>query len=362
MKKYKILFISTNAITQNIFFKSFIKKSNLDITLGCSDILNLKFNKKKIQFNFERSIIRLLNPFILIWELFKIRKKINNKFDLVIVNNPLASIYIRLALILSKQKLMYFVHGYRFHSAEKNIKYFIFFYIEKILSKNTNYYININKEDYLVTKKYFGKKKSNILKLPSVGVDLRKLKQYKYSKKNNKFKIGVIAAYRDNKGYNELIEISKFLSQKNLNAEINCYGYDNPIKYQKIIDKKKLKNISLNPFKQNIYNEFKKFDLLCHLSKREGLPVSILEFLCLSVPVICYDIRGNKDLIKNHFNGFLIKPYDLSIFQNKILDILLKKNLIKFIKKNTRKSVTLIHERENINKKLNKFIIHTCKN
>ena len=47
MKNYKVLFISTKAITQNTFFDSFIKKTNFDLTLGCSDISNLRFKKKK---------------------------------------------------------------------------------------------------------------------------------------------------------------------------------------------------------------------------------------------------------------------------------------------------------------------------
>ena len=362
MKNYKVLFISTKAITQNTFFDSFIKKTNFDLTLGCSDVLNLRFKKKKLQFNFANNIFYLLNPIKFFLELFSIRKKINNQFDLIIINNPLAGFYIRLALILSNQKIMYFVHGYRFHSAEKNFKSFLFYHIEKFLSKNTNYFININREDYSVTNRFFKKKKNKILKLPSVGVDLKKLNKYKYKSKNKKFRIGVIAAYRDNKGYIELIKISEFLQKYKLNAEIICYGYDNPSKYQKIINQKKLKNIFLNSFKKNIYEEFKKFDILCHLSKREGLPISILESLCLGVPVICFDIRGNKDLIKNNFNGFLIKPYDIPSFQNKIYKLLIKKIDIRTIKKNIRNSVYSKHGKNNINKELNKFIIHACKN
>ncbi len=362
MKNYKLLFISSKAITQNTFFDSFIKNTNFDLTLGCSDISNLKYKKKKIQFNFSSRIFHLINPIKFFLELFSIRKLINGKFDLVIINNPLASFYTRLALILSNQKIMYFVHGYRFHSSERNFKNFIFYYVERFLSKNTNYYININKEDYFITSKYFKKKKNEILKLPSVGVDLNKLKKYKNKSKNKKFIIGVIAAYRDDKGYIELIKISEFLQKNKLNVQINCYGYDDSRKYQKIINKKKLKNIFLNPFKNNIYHIFKKFDILCHLSKREGLPISILESLCLGVPVICFDIRGNKDLIKNNFNGFLIKPYDMLSFQNKIYALITEKNYIKVVKKNTKASITLKHEKDNVNKELNKFIIDACKN
>ena len=46
MTSYKILFISTKAITQNIFFNNFINNTSFDITLGCSDVSNLKFKKE----------------------------------------------------------------------------------------------------------------------------------------------------------------------------------------------------------------------------------------------------------------------------------------------------------------------------
>ena len=44
---------------------------------------------------------------------------------------------------------------------------------------------------------------------------------------------------------------------------------------------------------------------MLHLSKREGLPVSVMECLMNGLPVICYNIRGNNDLIKDKFNGFI---------------------------------------------------------
>lgn len=362
MKKYKILFVSTKAITQNTFFDSFINNSPFDLTLACSDTINLKFKKKKIRLNFKKNIIYFFNFFALLYELLDIRKKINNKFDLVIINNPLAAFYLRLALIFSNQKIMYFVHGYRFHSAEKNMKYFIFFYIEKFFSKFTDYFININLEDYIITKNKFGKKNSEILRLPSVGIDFKKLKRFKSKKRVINYKIGVIAAYRDNKGYKDLIELSEFLANKKPNVKIICYGYDNPDKYKKIIKSKNLKNIIFNSFKKNIYREYQKFDFLCHLSKREGLPVSILESLYFGLPVICYNIRGNNDLVKNNFNGFLIKPYKLKIFKNKLLKIFSCNNKFKILKKNALKSISEIHEKKNVNKLLNNFIIHACRN
>ena len=363
MNKNKVLLITTKAITQNIFFKKFINNNPFDLTLGCSDIKNLNFNKKKIQFNFYSKFWFLLNPFRFLNTLIDIRKKIiKDKFNIIIINNPLASLYIRISLLFSNQKLIYFVHGYRFHNSEKNYKYFIFYFIEKFLSYATNYYININKEDYLITKKKFNINHKKILTLPSVGIDLKKINIFKKKNKINKiFKIGVIAAYRDNKGYKDLIKISEILLANNCNAKIECYGYDDFKKYENLINYKKITNIKFNKFTKNIYQKIKKFDLLCHLSKREGMPVSIIEALCLGVPVIGYKIRGNTDLIKHGYNGFLIEPYNLQLFIKVILNIINGKVNFKLIKKNCQKYNNKKHDQNSINKKLIHFINYACR-
>ena len=34
-----------------------------------------------------------------------------------------------------------------------------------------------------------------------------------------------------------------------------------------------------------------------------------MQSLCEGLPVICYNIRGNNDLIKDKFNGFFVKSF-----------------------------------------------------
>jgi glycosyltransferase involved in cell wall biosynthesis len=47
-------------------------------------------------------------------------------------------------------------------------------------------------------------------------------------------------------------------------------------------------------------------------SKKEGLPVCIVEALAMGVPVVALDERGNSDVIKNDFNGYLVKSVSKS--------------------------------------------------
>ena len=65
------------------------------------------------------------------------------------------------------------------------------------------------------------------------------------------------------------------------------------------------------------------------MSEREGLPVSVMECLTEGLPVICKNIRGNNDLVKDGFNGFFVNSYKEAIFkifylnmENKIFNLI----------------------------------------
>ena len=128
-----------------------------------------------------------------------------------------------------------------------------------------------------------------------------------FQKKNisNSFKIGVIAGYKKVKGYDDIIYVAKNLSN-NPKIQFISFGYEKPEKYLNKIKKLKINNIKLNRFVNDIYSEIDKFDVLLHLSKREGLSTATLQSLHRGVPVIGYDIRGVRDLIHNTYNGILI--------------------------------------------------------
>ena len=110
-----------------------------------------------------------------------------------------------------------------------------------------------------------------------------------------------------NKGYNELLKIAKII--KNKKIKIDHFGYGNYQKYRQIKNKKELKNLSFKNFEKNLKRKIKNYDIMLHLSEREGLPVSVMECLSEGLPIICNKIRGNIDLIKDKYNGFFINSY-----------------------------------------------------
>ena len=72
------------------------------------------------------------------------------------------------------------------------------------------------------------------------------------------------------------------------------------------------------------------------------------------LPVICYNIRGNNDLIKDKFNGFFISKYE--DVANLILYLNLEKSFFLRIKRNASKTINKNFLKKNVNKNLYKII------
>jgi glycosyltransferase involved in cell wall biosynthesis len=339
----KIIFICTKSITFNTFLNhqaNYFLKKGIKVEIGCSDIENL--NTKKILKHQIKFPIRFLDFFSLTNYLkifFQINKLVlNNRKAIFYLHTPLASHLFRLFVFFHKIKIIYFIHGLRFTHKTKFFKAVIFKLIEKILSFKTNLFITINHEDYEYIKKNFSKKKL-IYKINGVGLNISKnfLKKKIKIKKDIK-KILVISAYKKDKGYFEILKVAEKLQDKKI--KIECYGYGNFSKYNSLKKKKKINNIFFYNFDKNLKNKIKKYDLLLHLSKREGLPVSVQEALVEGLPVICYNIRGNNDLIINKYNGYFTSSYkeipNIIQYLKLHLDIFnkLRVNAVKSINKN----------------------------
>jgi len=308
----KIIFIFTKSITFNTFLVSqanyFVKKG-FNVEVGCCDIENLNFKK---QLSHRIDFPNKISDFFGILRYFKIFLQINaiikkNPEAIFYLHTPLASFFFRLFTFFYNLKIIYFVHGFRFNVSTNFFKSLFFKSIEKILSYNTKIFITINDEDYKYTK-FNLLKKSLCYKINGVGLDLpEKHFKKKITKKNKIKKILVVAVYKKDKGYFDLLKLAEIL--KNDKIKIECYGYGSYDKFNSIRIKKKLRNISFKKFDKNLKSKIKNYDILLHLSKREGLPVAVMESLSEGLPVICYNIRGNNDLIINNYNGIFIKSY-----------------------------------------------------
>tara|TARA_B100000989_G_scaffold145077_1_gene108092 strand:- start:11400 stop:12488 length:1089 start_codon:yes stop_codon:yes gene_type:complete len=339
----KIIFVCTKSITFNTFLKSqadFFIKKGLEIGVACSDSenLNLKSNLS-YKINFPSKILDFINLFKYLKIFIQVKTLVKeNPSAIFYLHTPLASHLFRLFTFFDRLKIVYFVHGFRFTSKTNPIKGSFLQVIEKILSIKTNLFITINNEDYYYCRSNLTKK-SSCYKINGVGLDLpRNHFKKKLRNKHQIKRILVIAAYKKEKGYFEVLRAAQILNKQKI--KIDCYGYGDIRKYDLIKNQKKIKNISLKNFDKKLQNKIKEYDILLHLSYREGLPVSVMQSLSMGLPVICYKIRGNEDLIKNRYNGYFVGSYkDVTkiisyLNKNPLVYNRIRKNAFKSINKN----------------------------
>lgn len=64
----------------------------------------------------------------------------------------------------------------------------------------------------------------------------------------------------------------------------------------------------LTPSKIKDFLENKPIDLMINCSKKEGIPVTLMEVASAGIPILAYKIDGIPEIVINKYNGFLIDP------------------------------------------------------
>ena len=85
-----------------------------------------------------------------------------------------------------------------------------------------------------------------------------------------------------------------------------------------------------------------------------------MQSLSAGLPVICYKIRGNKDLVKNNFNGYFVRSY--KDIPNKLYYLKLENTIYNKMRKNAFKSINSNFSNKVINAKIYNIIKTYFKN
>jgi len=284
----------------------------------------------------------------------ELKKIINReKFDLIHCHTPMGSVVTRIAAKKARQsgtRVIYTAHGFHFYKGAPLINWLLFYPVEKYLSKYTDVLITINREDYEYASSKF--KKTNVEYIPGVGLDTKKYdidfsnddkKKLRDSLglKKNDYVLTCVARLDKNKNQIFLIDVIEKIINKNNNVHLLLAGRDELNGYyQNIVKEKNLSNnIHFLGNRDDVPELLSITNVVLSASKREGLPVNIMEAFASGKPVVALNCRGMQDLIENGINGYIISNNSIDDFVEKINEILTNKTLNNYISNNNIESI-----------------------
>lgn len=299
-----------------------------------------------IDINFSRNPLKIIDLIKSYNQLRLLMDKI--KFEKVHVHTPIASFVGRYAAYKANiPEIIYTAHGFHFYKGAPLLNWLIYYPIEKLAMRWTDKLITINEEDYKRAISMKGQR-TKIYKVNGVGLDIEKYQNGDGEKikkelkiKKNEFIIAMIGELNKNKNQIQLLKAVNILNKQGVpNIRILLIGLGNQENRLKEFVKKEKIKVDFLGYRKDIKDIIAASDLLCSMSYREGLPRNIMEGMAQGKPIIASNIRGNRDLIKNKKNGFLIKnkknreiakKIKNIIEDKKILDKILRNNLIEVI-------------------------------
>ncbi len=336
MKK-KVLFTATvDSHIENFHlpYLKYFKEQGYEVHVATNGDNEIPYCDKKIKIPFERSPYKINNL-----KAIKLLKKIimNEKYDIIHTHTPMGSVVTRIAAKKARRKyntrVIYTAHGFHFFKGAPLKNWLLFYPVEKFLSRYTDTLITINMEDYNLAKLKF-KKCKDIQYVPGVGIDENKFNIKMTSKeksdlrksiglKDNDFVMIYPAEISERKRQIWLLNSIEPLMKQKKEIHLLLPGKDS-LKgaCQRIVKKLGLeKQIHFLGFR----NDIPKLMLISNLSlstaKQEGLPVNIMEAMYAGLPIVASNCRGNRDLVLNKKNGYLIGLED-SVSFNKCIKAL----------------------------------------
>ena len=255
-------------------------------------------------------------------------------YHVVHTNTPVGGILGRLAAGQARKKgcqVFYTAHGFHFYQGGPRKSWLIYYPIEKFMCRYTDKLFTITNEDFQLAKERFSVDSCRIHGIGANGkkyVPAGREEQLALRKEldidadckvilctgelnANKNQITAIRAMEQ--VVRQLPEALLLLAgngptEEELRTAIREAGLES--------------HVRLLGYHTDLERFVKASDLIVSCSKREGMPLNIIEGMLCQKPVVASVNRGHRELVIQGETGFLLKPTDVEGFAQKIVELL----------------------------------------
>jgi glycosyltransferase EpsD len=255
-------------------------------------------------------------------------------YKLISCHTPVGGVLARLAARKARRSgtaVMYMAHGFYFYKGAPVANWLLYYPIEKICARLTDELIAINEEDYERAVKKLRARR--VWRFRGVGIDVARFRDARPDRASMRAALHIpndavllisVGELSRRKNHETIIRALAHIASNEgrVTPEIHCLIVGSgPLReyLERLATELSVTGIvHFLGFKRDVENYCAISDILCFPSFMEGLPTVVCEAMAAGLPVICSDIRGNKDLIGPGEGGVLLRPDDAAGFAEAI--------------------------------------------
>ncbi|CAM3443158.1 glycosyltransferase family 4 protein [Erysipelothrix anatis] len=264
-----------------------------------------------------------------------------NEYEIIHTHTAVASVLVRQVVKKMKKRprVIYTAHGFHFYKGGPKTDWIKYYFVEKYYSRFTDDLILINQQDYNLSVKKMHAKRTHYVE--GVGVNPIMFENKSFEKQMLRKELDIsddtivltyIAEFNTNKNQELLLRsFSNLLKNRKemlgkikliLIGEGKTYCYIESL----CISLDLTDHVELTGYVTDVAKYLAVSNIAISTSKREGLPINIVESMMAGLPIVGCKTRGIEELVVNGENGFLIN-HDVSELENAIYELITDKEM-----------------------------------
>ncbi|MNQ34500.1 putative glycosyltransferase EpsD [compost metagenome] len=282
--------------------------------------------------------ISFLNDFRSIIDTYRFFKK--NRPDIIHAHSAKGGVVGKIVGQLLGIRVLYTPHAFSYLSAENKLKRKIFLIIERVLSNGNSILLATSKSEKGRAIKEVGYKAEQTIVFNNCIEPITLISPLTIEKTWPEQYICTVGRPSYQKNIESMIRVL-YEVKKTQTIHLVIMGVG-PVSGQLesvkncIRELDMVKDVTLLDWTErtDIFNIINKAQFYISTSRYEGMPYAVIESLALSKPSVVSNCDGNRDLIIDGYNGFVIDNNDINNFKEKISKLLDEKELLTELSKN----------------------------
>lgn len=358
--------VSLRLILQNIDnekFENIVIHGTKDSKADFKDNSNLKVTDFKLPLYRN---INVVNDFKSILKTIKILKEFQP--DLIHAHSAKGGIVGKIAGKFLKVPVLHTPQAYSYLSASSSLKSKLYLFIEKIFRFKGNKILASSNSEMNRAINEVGYSQKRVLLFNNSILPITNIEKLSIKKTWPDEYICSVGRPSYQKNIELMLDVlNEIKKQKpDIHLVLMGVGFHSPnlISVKQKIDRLNLsENITLLDWttREDIFSIIKHSKVYLTTARYEGLPYSVIESLALGKPIIATDADGNRDLVEEKHNGFVIKGESIIELSQSVLKLLNNQELLNQFSNNSKLLFTKKFNMKMNIKKLEKIYIENKK-